>query len=207
MNGKTERLRGLYAITPDSADTDRLLQLTEEVLIGGARIVQYRNKSDDDSLRIGQARLLQAACARHGALFIINDDIRLAGRIGADGVHLGRDDATLAEARDMLGEHAILGVSCYNLALLACNALQLGADYVAFGAVFPSATKPDAMQAHLSLFEETRGLGIPRVAIGGITPANAARVVDAGADAVAVVSGLYDTPDPRQAARDIAALF
>ncbi|GGY12415.1 thiamine phosphate synthase [Paludibacterium paludis] len=207
MNGKTERIAGLYAITPDTNDTEKLIRDCAAVLAGGARMLQYRNKGQDETLKLAQAKGLHALCREHGAAFIVNDDITLAKRIGADGVHLGRDDASLAQARRELGPEAILGVSCYNLLMLAQNAAELGADYLAFGAVFPSATKPGAVHAPLELFAEAEKFGLPRVAIGGITEHNAARVIAAGAEAIAVIGGLFDTPDPGLAARAISELF
>jgi thiamine-phosphate pyrophosphorylase len=201
------KIQGLYAITPDTADTGWLLVQTEAILQGGARIVQYRNKSTDAALRLTQAGELAALCRQHGALLLINDDVTLAQQVGADGVHVGRDDADVSEARQVLGPDAIVGASCYNQLALAESAVAAGASYVAFGAVYPSTVKPDAVRAPLSLFGAAKALGVPSVAIGGINLANAAAVVEAGADAISMISALYDAADPKVAARQLAALF
>jgi thiamine-phosphate pyrophosphorylase len=201
-------VRGLYAVTAQTRDTDLLVYRAEEALAGGARVLQYRDKSADTALRARQARLLCAACRRHGALFIVNDDVELAAQSGADGVHIGREDLALAAARSRLGPDAIIGASCYNHLRRAAIAVQGGADYVAFGSVYPSRTKPGAVYAPLTLFDQARSrIDVPLVAIGGITLANARVVVDAGADAVAVLSALFDASDVRAAAREFAALF
>ena len=198
---------GLYAITPDESDSPRLLERVENVLAAGTTWLQYRNKSADAGLRERQARLLQAACARHGVPFIINDDWRLAAVIGADGVHLGEDDAELATARAALGPDAIIGASCYDNLELARNAVAAGADYVAFGAFFPSPTKPNARVAKPALLAAAASLGVPLVAIGGITPDNGRALVDAGADLLAVISGVFDAPDPGSATRAYLSCF
>ena len=198
---------GLYAITPDEPDSARLLERVEVVLVAGAAWLQYRNKSADATLRARQARLLQPACARHGVPLIINDDWRLAATIGADGVHLGEDDAELATARAALGRDAIIGASCYDNLELACGAVAAGADYVAFGAFFPSPTKPHARVAKPALLSAAGSLGVPLVAIGGITPDNGASLVDAGADLLAVISGVFDVPDPGAATRAYLSCF
>ncbi|AXE35352.1 thiamine phosphate synthase [Chromobacterium phragmitis] len=201
------RVEGLYAITPQCDDSERLLELAAAALDGGARVLQYRDKSADAARRLWQADLLAAMCRSRGALFIVNDDVELAKRVGADGVHLGRDDGGIAAARAALGPEAVIGASCYDSAARARAALADGASYVAFGAVFPSGTKPGAPAAPLSLFAEAAPLGAPMVAIGGITPANAAQVVAAGADAIAVIGGLFDADDAAAAARTLSGLF
>lgn len=201
------KIHGLYAITPDTADTGWLLVQSEAILQGGARIVQYRNKFTDAALRQEQAGELAALCRRHGALLLINDDVALAQQVGADGVHVGRDDADVSEARQALGADAIVGASCYNQLALAQTAVAAGASYVAFGAVYPSTVKPDAVRAPLSLFAAAKPLNVASVAIGGINLANAAAVVEAGADAISMISALYDAVDPKAAARQLAALF
>jgi thiamine-phosphate pyrophosphorylase len=200
------RIFGLYAITPDTGDTATLLRNVTRALRGGARVVQYRNKSSDGALRRQQARQLLTACRAVDVPLIINDDVALALEVGADGVHLGRDDGDIAAARGALGPDRLLGASCYDRIELAQRALAAGADHVAFGSVFGSPTKPGAVRAPLSLFTEARGLGVPLVAIGGITPANAPDVVHAGAQAVAVISALFDAPDVEAAARSFASL-
>lgn len=209
MNKSGPRLRGLYAVTPDTAtDLEALRARAEAVLRGGARLLQYRDKSADTPRREREARILLDICERHGALLIINDDVRLAGRIGAHGVHLGQQDMPLPEARAMLGREAVIGITCHGRLDLALAAQSAGADYVAFGAVYPSPTKPDAVRAPLHLFTEARAqLSIPICAIGGIEADNAAAVIAAGADMVAVVSGVFAQPDPETEARRLSTLF
>lgn len=203
-----KRLSGLYAITPDWTDTDRLLAVTEAILQAGCRWLQYRNKTAPPALRQAQARALRALTRRHGAHLIVNDDPGLARSVEADGVHLGREDAHVSAARDILGNERLIGVSCYQSLALACKAVAAGADYVAFGSVYPSATKPLAARADLALFSEARrSLPVPVVAIGGITPDNAAAVIAAGADALAVINALYEAEDPRAQAERFLALF
>jgi thiamine-phosphate pyrophosphorylase len=198
---------GLYAITPDDHDTARLLERVETVLLAGAAWLQYRNKAADEALRERQARDLLPLCRRHAVPLIINDDWRLAAAIGADGAHLGEDDGELAAARAAMPEGAILGASCYADLALARSAAAAGADYVAFGAFFPSPTKPNARRASLELLRDSAALGLPRVAIGGITPDNARPLVDAGAALLAVISGVFDAADPAQAVRQYRACF
>ena len=201
--------QGLYAITdalliPD----DRLLDAVEQALSGGARLIQYRDKSVDAARRLAQARMLNALCQRYQVPLIINDDVELAAEVGAAGAHLGKDDPALTAARARLGENALIGASCYNRLDLALEAERAGANYVAFGAVFPSPTKPTEIRASIALLREARAaLRIPIVAIGGITPDNAPLLLDVGADALAVVSGVFGQPDIRAAAARYAALF
>jgi thiamine-phosphate pyrophosphorylase len=191
--------RGLYAITPDWQDTDRLLAACTAVMAGGAAVLQYRNKAADASLRLTQASALLARCRAAGVPLIINDHLDLALAIDADGLHLGGDDGDLTAARAALGPHKLLGASCYNQLALAQAALAAGADHVAFGAAFPSRTKPDAIHASPAVFAQARAaLACPIVAIGGITVANAASLIALGVDNVAVISELF-------AADDIAA--
>jgi thiamine-phosphate pyrophosphorylase len=200
--------RGLYAITPDEVDTARLTALVRAALKGGAATVQYRNKAAPAVLRREQANALVALCRTYGAPLIVNDDLDLALSAGADGVHLGGDDGDLAAARRRLGRERLLGASCYDRLALAVAAAQQGADYIAFGSVFPSPTKPDAVRAPLALFGAARRtIGLPLVAIGGITVENAAAVIDAGADAIAVISALFDAPDVTARARAFQRLF
>lgn len=187
-------IAGLYAITPDLNDTERLCQIVEQSIIGGAKVVQYRNKKADSMLRIAQSRALLAICRNYTVPLIINDDIKLCLAIDADGVHIGSTDGDIAATKHRIG-NKILGASCYDRFELAQNAQAAGADYVAFGACFSSSTKPNAVKADLSLFKQASGLGVPTVAIGGITLENASDVVDAGAHAVAVISALYSAPD------------
>ncbi|UHQ24133.1 thiamine phosphate synthase [Lysobacter sp. 5GHs7-4] len=199
--------RGVYAITPDETDDARLLARVDAVLGAGAVWLQYRNKAADAATRERQATALLPLCRRYGVPLIVNDDWRLAARIGADGAHLGEDDGDVAAARQALGTGAILGVSCYDQGALARDAVAAGADYVAFGAFFPSPTKPHARRASLQLLRDAAPLAVPRVAIGGITPDNAPALVAAGADLLAVISGVFDAPDPAAAVRAYRACF
>ena len=192
--------RGLYAITPDELDTSRLLARVAPVLDAGAAVLQYRNKPATAALRREQARALRELCSAYAVPLIVNDDCRLAAEIGADGAHLGGEDGDVREARHALGEAAILGVSCYDDLDRARRAADDGASYVAFGAFHPSGTKPTARRADASLLRDSADFGLPRVAIGGITPSNARALVDAGADLIAVIGGLFDAPDPHAAA-------
>lgn len=200
-------IRGLYAITPDTDDSELLIEQVSAALDGGARILQYRNKGSDAVRRLWQANILKSLAQSRGAIFIVNDDVALAEAIRADGVHLGRDDDAIAAARARLGEAAIIGASCYNSLELARSAVAAGASYVAFGAVFASGTKPGAVHAPLSLFADAASLGVPRVAIGGITAENAGQVVAAGADAIAVIGGLFDGDGIAERAATLAALY
>ena len=193
-------LRGLYAITPDGPAIEEKVQ---QALEGGIALLQYRRKQQAST---GEARALLALCRRHGVPFIVNDDVELALAIDADGVHLGRDDGELALARTRL-EGKLLGASCYDRPELARAAIAAGADYIAFGSVFASPTKPAAVRAPLSLLGAARRLGVPVVAIGGITLENAPQLVAAGADLLAVISDLFDAPDVGARARRYASLF
>lgn len=190
------KLAGLYAITPDEPRTDILVDKVGQALRGGASALQYRNKSAGRELRLEQGRALAALCRAAGAAFIVNDDFALALELGADGAHLGADDGDLTDARRRLGQDKLLGVSCYDRVELAQAAAQAGADYLAFGSVFSSSTKPGAVRAPLAIFAEARrSFSLPLVAIGGITLQNAPQVFAAGADAVAVISALFDAGD------------
>jgi thiamine-phosphate pyrophosphorylase len=193
------KLRGLYAITPEGADLERKLRAALE---GGVACVQYRRKAGNAA----EAQAVVRLCREFGVPAIVNDDVELALEVGADGAHLGRDDGDLAAARRRLGKR-ILGASCYADMALARAAVAAGADYIAFGAVFASPTKPRAAHAPLSLFKQAAGLGVPLAAIGGITAENAGEVVRAGADLLAVISDLFDAPDIRARARQYGKLF
>jgi thiamine-phosphate pyrophosphorylase len=203
------RLRGLYAITDEQLIPQSGFTATiEQALSGGAAIIQYRDKSTDAAKRLHQASVLRDLCDQHSATLIINDDIALAGAVAADGVHLGEDDVSIEEARSMLGKDSIIGVSCYNQLQRALTAQAAGADYVAFGAIFSSPTKPTARSASCELIVEAKSqLEIPVCAIGGIDKTNAVRAVDAGADMVALISGLFCADDISQTAEYIAGLF
>ena len=197
---------GLYLITPDDPDGDRLLARTLP-LLRFASCLQLRNKMmDADALR-AVGSLLRDACAEASVVFIVNDDPRLAHALAADGVHLGEHDGAVVEARTLLGDGAIIGSSCYNDLQRARDAVAAGADYVAFGAFFPSTTKPGARRASIDLLHDSAPLSVPRVAIGGITPDNARPLVNAGADLVAVISGVFDAADPVAAARAYLSCF
>jgi thiamine-phosphate pyrophosphorylase len=190
------KVAGLYAITPDEPCTEILVRKVGQALRGGASVVQYRNKTAGPELRFEQGRALAALCHAAGAAFIVNDDLALALALDADGVHLGGDDGDLAEARRRLGQGRLLGASCYNRIDLAAAAAQAGVDYLAFGSVFNSGTKPGAVRAPLAIFAEARrSFALSLVAIGGITLENAPQVFAAGADAVAVISAVFDAGD------------
>jgi thiamine-phosphate pyrophosphorylase len=203
-------LRGLYAITsPTLCRTPkRLTAAVEEALRGGAQLIQYRDKEAGSPQRQATARALLALCRSHRARLIINDDVELAAAIGADGVHVGRNDVPLREARRRLGGEALVGVSCANDLERAVSAQDEGASYVAFGRFFPSTTKPDAPQAELALLRQARTrLRVPICAIGGVTPGNAKALIDAGADLVAAVQGVFGARDVASAARAYSRLF
>jgi thiamine-phosphate pyrophosphorylase len=207
MASEDPRLRGLYAVTPEGARTDSLVERTRLCLEGGARIVQYRAKSLAPALALEQARSLAHECRRADALFIVNDSVELALAAGADGVHLGREDGDPREARARM-PRAVIGVSCYADPQRARDAAAAGASYVGIGSIFASSTKPHAAHAPLEIVARAKAAGgLPVAAIGGITPANAARVVDAGADMLAVISALYDAADVTAAARSLSRLF
>lgn len=201
-------LRGLYAVTPDEADTGCLLARAEQVLASRPALLQYRNKTADAALRREQARALQRLCRMTDVPFIVNDDLALALEIDADGAHLGRDDGPPAAARRALGADRILGLTCYSDWTRATEGAEVGADYIAFGAMFPSVTKPNAPPAPFELITRARReLGLPVAAIGGITLANAAQVLAAGADLLAVVSDVFAADDPAARAAAYRALF
>lgn len=189
-------LRGLYAITPEQADGARLLADIEAALSGGCRIVQFRDKLSPMPELVARARALRQLTRRHAARLLINDDLALACLVDADGVHLGRDDGNLAASRAILGPKRILGASCYADFPAARAASLAGADYVAFGAVYPSPTKPHAAAAPLDLFTQAKAtLTAASCAIGGITLATAPALIAAGADLLAVITDLFSAPD------------
>jgi thiamine-phosphate pyrophosphorylase len=202
------QLRGLYAITPDGMGKEALLARVEAALCGGARFVQYRDKNSGAAHQAEMASALYVLCRRFDASFIVNDDLALALAVDADGVHLGGDDGDLAAARKLLGPNKLLGASCYADFDLAREAVRAGADYVAFGAVYPSPTKPHAARAPLSLFGRCRNeLGVPACAIGGISLNNAAPLVIAGASMLAVITDLFEASDIESRARDFQQFF
>jgi len=199
--------RGLYLITPDIADDAQLLARTQPLLDSGAVTwLQYRNKSADDAQRRRQAQSLLPLCQAAGVPLIINDDLELAIAIGAAGLHREDNATSLAELHAALGPQA-LGASCYDQPGLAEAAVREGASYVSFGAFFASRSKPTMHRATPAVFAATASLGVPRVAIGGLTPDNAGPAIAAGADLVAAIGGVFDAPDPVAAARAIQALF
>ena len=200
-------ISGLYAVTPGLADPELLAGKVEAALRGGARVVQYRNKDAGEQLRHEQAVRIARLCRDAGACFIVNDSVELARKVAADGVHLGKDDEGVGAARALLGPGKLIGVSCYNELWRARDAVAQGADYIAFGSFFPSPTKPGAVTAARNLLRAAKEFSLPIVAIGGITPDNAAGLIEAGADAVAVLSAVFDAPDVERAARRIARLF
>lgn len=203
-----KRIQGLYAVTPDSADTAKLTAQVRAALVGGARVVQYRNKIVDAATRLAQAQALAAACREHDAVFIVNDDVALGLAVDADGVHLGREDGSIAEARAKLGRNKFLGASCYRALENAERALAEGADHVAFGSFFQSTVKPSAVRSPLSMLTEAkRRFNVPIVAIGGITPVNAPQLIAAGADALAVITALFGQSDVTAAAHEFKGLF
>ncbi|KAF1014643.1 MAG: Thiamine-phosphate synthase [Stenotrophomonas maltophilia] len=193
--------RGVYLITPDEPDTARLLARTAPLLAHGATWLQYRNKVADAALRREQAHALQALCVQHGVPLIINDDAALALAVGAAGAHLGEDDGEIAAARALLGPDALLGASCYDELALAERAVPAGASYVAFGAFFATTTKITSHRATPDLLRRSAALGVPRVAIGGLTPDNVGPLIAAGADLLAVISSVYAAADPVAAQR------
>lgn len=201
-------LHGLYVITDPLLTPPHTLQLkVEAALLGGARIVQYRDKSSEHGRREREARALQSLCEAHNAVFIVNDDLALAQRIGA-GLHIGAQDTRLAQARARLGEHSVIGVTCYDSLTRAQQAQEGGADYVAFGRFFASPTKPQASPAPLALLREARhALDLPICAIGGIGLHTAPQVIGAGAHMIAVVSAVFAAQDPRQGAQALAGLL
>lgn len=198
--------RGLYLITPDEADTRRLLARTSAVL-EHASLLQYRNKTADAALKREQLMELIPLCREYRVPLIVNDDLPLTLSTGADGVHLGEHDGDARVARERLGPDALIGLSCYDDLDRARSAADAGASYIAFGAFFPSATKPNARRASFALLDDSKVFGLPRVAIGGITPDNARSLVEAGADMLAVISGVFDAPDPVAAARAYRQCF
>lgn len=201
--------RGLYAITDERLSAPGQLPVCVSAAIaGGATVIQYRNKQGNAQQRRQEAGALLQLCQQHQVPLIINDDVALAASVNADGVHLGKTDASLAQARQQLGPQAIIGVSCYNSLERAMSAAQAGADYVAFGRFFSSHSKPDAQPAEAALLRQARlQLQLPIVAIGGITPENGQALVAAGADLLAAIHGVFGQPDIQAAASAYAALF
>lgn len=205
----SRELRGLYAITDERLmNAQAFIFKAEQALLGGAKLIQYRDKSGDTEKRLNQASALKKLCDQTGTLLIINDDIKLADAVQADGVHLGEDDASIDIARQLLGSTAIIGVSCYDQLELALTAEQAGADYVAFGAFFASPTKPQARTACIELLKTAKQqLQVPVCCIGGITRNNASTLVEHGADMTAVISDLFSSDNIQKTASHITRLF
>jgi thiamine-phosphate pyrophosphorylase len=192
MSNSVEKIRGIYAITPNQIlDIKLIEQVITQHSIG---ILQYRHKTNNTEVKLNEAQQLRQLCSEHNTLFIINDDINLAQKVNADGVHLGKEDASIATARQHLGENAIIGVSCYNDLKLAQSAEQQGASYVAFGALFISSTKPGAPVCSLDIVTQAKQtLNIPIVGIGGIDFNNQQQAINAGCDSVAMINALFES--------------
>lgn len=203
------KLQGLYAITDEKLITEKNFSFSvESALQGGCRIIQYRDKSDNREKRLQQATLLRSLCTQYQATCIINDDIELAKAVAADGVHLGRNDVSISQARQLLGDDCIIGISCYDDIALALSAEKNKADYVAFGAMFSSPTKPEAMKASPQLISKAREqLSIPVCAIGGITEDNIQQLISHKTDMAAVISTLFASDDIRQTATNLSRHF
>jgi thiamine-phosphate pyrophosphorylase len=201
-------IKGLYAITPDEPNTEELLRKVRLVLQGGASVLQYRNKVANPELKKHQAHVLRQLAKDFDCTYLVNDDVQLAAQVDADGVHLGGDDESVAAARALLGKSKIIGMSCYNRLTLAHQAAKQGVDYIAFGAFFPSGVKPDAVRAEVKMLQMARNeLNLPIVAIGGITQQNGAELIGAGADALAVISALWNASNIRASAQEFSILF
>jgi len=201
------RPQGIYLITPDNVNTDDLIHQVRPLLNAGIVYLQYRNKLADPALRYQQACALQPLCQAAGVPLIINDNVKLAHAIGADGVHLGEDDGEITAARLLLGKQAIIGASCYDSLNRAKNAVAAGANYIAFGAFFPSQSKANTRTATLDLLRKSAVLNVPKVAIGGIRPQHAAMLKNAGADMLAIISGVFSVADPLAALRTYQYAF
>lgn len=202
-------LGGLYAIADTSLLTTEFFSVkVRQALRGGAGIIQYRDKSNDTKRRYSQAQIMVNICREFDAVSIINDDIQLAELVNADGVHLGADDDSIASARRVLGEKTIIGISCYNQLSLAHKAVDAGANYVAFGAVYPSQVKPDAVNASLVFLAEARQvIKCPICAIGGIDETNLGGVIKTGVDMAAVISAVFGSNDPEKSALQLSCQF
>lgn len=209
MRAKRLPISGLYAITDETLLLpERLPVAVEGAIRGGAALIQYRNKHGSALRRTEEAGALSALCRKMGVLFIVNDDPALAHEVAADGVHIGQRGTTYERARAILGPAAIIGISCHDSLADALAAQAAGADYVAFGRFFPSKTKPHAVPAPVSLLGAARRqLSVPIVAIGGVTPENGGTLVEAGAELLAAIEGVFGQPDAEAAARRYAEIF
>ena len=203
------KLRGLYVITDSHLmPRQRFVDMVEAAVQNGATMVQLREKNTPRDAVVGLGRDVLAVTRRYHALLIINDDPSVARDIGADGVHVGREDPSVTETRAIVGDDAIIGVSCYGDVSKAVAAEQAGADYVAFGSPFPSPTKSGKGKTPIGIFQEAKQrVTVPIFAIGGINIGNAQQLIDAGADGIAVVSGVFGAADVATAARELAQLF
>jgi len=199
--------QGIYAITQtENRSHQQILEQTEAALRGGAAVLQYRNKSSLPATELAQA--LFSLCQHYQIPFIVNDDIELAAALKADGVHLGQDDGDIKQARQRLGPDAIIGISCYNDLDRALTMARAGANYVAFGRFFPSSSKPLARPAHIQTIRQAKQqIAIPIVAIGGILPENGQQLLEAGADFLAIIGGIFNHKNPEQATREYQKLF
>lgn len=209
MGNFKDKLHGLYAISDETLiSEDTFSETIEAALLGGAKIIQYRDKSNNKNKRLEQANATQSLCRQHNAICIINDDIELAATISADGVHLGKHDSSIEKARQRLGKDIIIGISCYNDITLAIEAEANTADYVAFGAIYPSLTKPDSTNTGLSILTQAKAkLSVPVCAIGGITENNIQDIIQHGADMTAVISSLFSTEDIKKTATNLSKYF
>lgn len=205
---RNPRIKGLYAITPELENTGNLLDKTRQVLEGGAQLIQYRNKSANRILLKEQAGLLLQLCREYTVPLIINDYLDLTIEIGADGLHVGQHDAAIAKARNQLGGDKIIGASCYNNLNLALQAEKEGVDYVAFGAFFPSLTKPNTVSVTMNLIAEAKNkITVPIVGIGGIRLTNAKKIIQSGCAAIAVCNNLFQSVNIKAKAAQYAQLF
>ena len=201
-------IKGLYAITPDMADLNTLIHKTQLAIEGGAFMVQYRSKIQDRDVKMQQCAAILRLCRQYDVPCIVNDDVEMCLNLEADGVHLGVNDDNIAEVRHILGEDAIIGSSCYNQLERAKQAQKEGASYVAFGAMFPTPTKPIAPRATLALLKEAkREIHIPIVAIGGITVNNAHDVIETGINAIAVITSLFEAQTIKETAETFSKMF
>lgn len=201
-------MKGLYLVTPDWDDTDRLIAITEQALEAGAAIVQYRHKTASEALRSEQASALLALCRRHAVPFIVNDHLSLCEQLDADGLHVGGTDSPVADMRAALGADKIIGASCYGDLQLALDAARAGASYVAFGGFYPSRVKKYEVTTPPDIVSRAkRELGLPVCVIGGMTPENSRLLVEEGADMVAAISSVYQSEDPRSSVSAFIHLF
>lgn len=208
MHPLANDIRGLYAIADTGTiDEAKLLEKVGQVLAGGCRVLQYRDKSNNKEKRLHQAKQLRAICRQTSTVFIINDDAELAMQVNADGVHCGRNDAAISETKSLY-PGLLIGASCYNSLQRARQVAEEGADYLAFGRFFSSQTKPEAAAADINILQQAKQkFDQPLVAIGGVMPENAGILISCGASAVAVIGGVFSATDPYLSSQKISALF